>query len=353
MEQLAARITGNIPWGAPDLISRLHLRQTPARRRALSDLRRLALPGCGMLRRGALSAALARRVGAGLVYLNTGHANLDAGGLAAIRAVAGARVVVLVHDTIPLDFPEFTRHGQVEAFARKIAVVSALADRVIHISTDGRHATEAHLARAGRVPPGVVAHPGVPRPVPIPEDLPQPLRALIAQRPVFVALGTIEPRKNHAFLLDLWDDMARDLPASDIPALVVAGARGWRNAGVLARLDAAATAHPRHVFEAQGLSDGAVAALLDNARALLAPSLAEGFGLPVAEAAALGVPVICHDLAVTREIIGNYAVYADVRDAYSWRKEILALARADPPLRRPGADLPTWAGHFDKALHDL
>jgi glycosyltransferase involved in cell wall biosynthesis len=352
MAGLAARVTGKTEWGAPDLVARLYLRQASSRQRALSAVRRLALPGCAMLRLSALTRALAAKVGAGMVYLNTGHANLSVRILAAIRAVPGARVVVLVHDVIPLDHPEFTRAGQDAAFDRKLAAVAQVADRVIYNSDESRRAAAPHLARLGRVPPDLVAHLGVPCPRPVPGEIPPALRVL-ADRPFFMAIGTIEPRKNHAFLLDLWDAMARDLPSAQVPALVVAGARGWRNAPVFARLDMAAQARPRHVFEAAGLSDGAIAALMLQSRGLLWPSLAEGFGLPVAEAAALGVPVICGDLAVTREIIGNYAVYADVLDAYSWHNEIGALAQGDAPKRRQGADLPTWAEHFDKALRGL
>lgn len=352
MAALAARIAGDVDWGPPDALSRLHLRQSHARRRAVSDMRRHALPGCGLLHSGAaLARALHWQAGPGLRYLNTGHSHLEPAVFAAVHAVPGAKATVLVHDTIPLDHPEFTRPGQDAAFAAKLAAVSAGADRVIYNSDATRRSAEAHLSRLGRVPPGVVAHLGITPPQPAPETLPDNLRAVIARRRYFVALGTIEPRKNHALLLDIWDGLVRDLPAADVPALIVAGARGWRNRAVFARLDEATGATPRHIFEAQGLPDGAVTALLAGARGLLFPSLAEGFGLPVAEAAALGVPVLCNDLAVTREIMGHYPVYANVGDAYSWRKEILTLAQGESPQRRSGAvTLPTWAGHFEVAL---
>ncbi len=57
-------------------------------------------------------------------------------------------------------------------------------------------------------------------------------------RPYFVALGTIEPRKNHALLLDAWDLLAQRLPASAVPRLFIFGRRGWCNEAVFARLDA-------------------------------------------------------------------------------------------------------------------
>lgn len=350
---LAARLDGQTTWGKADILSRLHLRQSADRRRALSDVRRLALAGCAVLRQELLGSTIQRHCGAGVVYLNVGHSNLDARTLGAVRAATGLRIVVLLHDTIPLDHPEFTRPGQDRAFAEKLAAVSAHADRIVHISRASRRAAEPYLARLGRVPPGVVAHLGVCVPEPRPDELSADFQRLVAERPCFLALGTIEPRKNHAFLLDLWDALGHKLAPEAMPALVIAGSRGWRNDAVLNRLDAALKARPQHVFEASGLSDGAVAALLSGSRALLFPSLAEGFGLPGAEAAALGVPVVCHDLPVTREILGLYPVYADVRDAYPWQNEIMALSRPDHPQRRQRAVFQTWAAHFDTALKDL
>lgn len=83
-----------------------------------------------------------------------------------------------------------------------------------------------------------------------------------------------------------------------------------------------------------------MAALLLGARALLMPSLAEGYGLPVAEAARAGTPVLCNDLPVFREVLGDYAVYADVGDMYSWKTTIIEFAGR---VRAPGS------GHFFEA----
>ncbi|MDE3081533.1 MAG: glycosyltransferase, partial [Paracoccaceae bacterium] len=84
------------------------------------------------------------------------------------------------------------------------------------------------------------------------------------------------------------------------------------------------------------------------------PSLAEGYGLPPLEAAALGVPVVCNDLPIYRETLGDSAVYAPITESYSWRKEILNLLAAYPDAtqgnRRAGLTVPTWADHFGRVL---
>lgn len=345
LKALHARLTGGQRWGQPDWIARLHLRQNVARRRALSDLRRLAVaqastPGLGRM--------LRRHLPGGVTYLNVGHANLLPDSFGAIRQVPGARIEVLVHDVIPLDYPEFANPGVPEMFRRRMRLVGQMADRVIYNSHFSRRTTELHLARWGRVPPGCVAHLGV---TPAPADT----TTLEAVRPAglepgrafLVVLGTIEPRKNHEFLLGLWEQLARESKSdTDLPALCIAGARGWCSADFFARLDGMAL-RGKHVFELPDLGDGAVSALLQQSRGLLFPSHVEGFGLPALEAAALGVPVLCNDLPVFREILGEYPVYAKVTDGYQWHREILALAGdAVPHYRGSRPPIPTWEAHF-------
>lgn len=296
-----------------------------------------------------LGAMLRRHLPAGTACFNVGHANLTARSLRGIGAVPGARLIVLIHDTIPLDYPDCAREGVPDAFAARLARVAARADLVLYPSADSRARAEAHMAAMGRVPPGHVVPLGIdpPRPDPaaLPEGLPPPA-------PYFVTLGTIEPRKNHALLLDVWAALAADPPACGVPPLVVAGRRGWRNAQVFARLDAA-RARGLPIIERADLSDGAVAALLGGAAALLQPSLAEGYGLPPLEAAALNTPVICADLPVYRETLGAFPVYLTAADAYPWRQAILEFAtgRARPGHEgRAAPDTPTWQAHFNTVL---
>ena len=199
----------------------------------------------------------------------------------------------------------------------------------------------------GRVPPGEIAHIGVDLAAPDPATIPP-------YEPYFVTLGTIEPRKNHTFLLDVWEALAERPPATGLPRLLILGTRGWCNEALFARLDA----HPLRgtaIEERAGLSDGAVAALVAGAAGLLFPSLAEGFGLPPLEAAARGVPVVAAPLPVYRETLGDIGVYLPVTDRYSWVKTIEGLAeerlRAErtAPLR-PAVDSPTWEAHFKAVL---
>ena len=175
---------------------------------------------------------LSRLVGPSPRYLSVGHAGLDARCLGAVAAVPGARSAVMVHDTIPLDHPQTQKAGASERFRRKLALVAGAADIVIAPAKATAAEVARHLAAMDGRAETIVARPGVSvsEPGPLPE-------AVSANRPFFVALGTIEPRKNHALLLDLWRDSGT---LSGSPQLVIAGRRGWCSEATFRRLDAMA-----------------------------------------------------------------------------------------------------------------
>lgn len=301
-------------------------------------------------RRAARLAALRLRAGAmrlgadalaGAWYLNLGHAFADPALLAGLRD-AGMKVAVMVHDTIPLDFPQFSRPHAV-AEMRRLLATAAGSDLILANS----RATADDIARhvPGPLPPLAVSHLGV---VPAPPD-----PALLPpgpdwDRPLFLSLGTIEPRKDHALLIDLWDGLIATPPEGGVPQLVIAGREGWMVADLMRRI-AAHPAQGRLIHHLPALPDAAVSAALLRARALLMPSHAEGFGLPVAEAAVLGVPSLVRPLPVYAEVLGDNPVYAPVHDLYHWQKGIVGHLgpngrRYVPPV------LPGWDEHVDRAL---
>ncbi|WP_394418716.1 glycosyltransferase family 4 protein [Sulfitobacter sp. 1A13421] len=335
MRSFQDRLAGRVSWGRADLLSRLPRGRTVALSRAESDLRRLAVARCVPAR---LPATLSRHLPPGFAYLNVGHSNLTDRVLGAVKQGRG-RSAVLIHDVIPLEYPAYQRPGSVAPFRAKIDRVSAQADLVIYNSQDTRQRSEAQMR--GRVPPAVVAHLGVDLPAPDAGELPA---GLPPERPYFVVVGTIEPRKNHGFLLDLWQKMG-----PDAPLLLICGARGWNNSAVFDRLDHLPENGP--VQELANLSDTGLAALVQGAAGMLFPSHAEGFGLPPAEALSLGTRVLCNDLPVLHEVLGDKAVYAPLSEPYSWIRTIEEWA-ASVPDPRPATTFiaPTWAEHFKTVL---
>ena len=100
------------------------------------------------------------------------------------------------------------------------------------------------------------------------------------------------------------------------------------------------------------MTDADMLAHVAGARALLMPTFAEGYGLPVVEALALGAPVICSDLPVLRDVGGEAPEYLDPLDGPAWSRAILDYAA--PESRRRAAQIariaawtpPRWSDHF-------
>ncbi len=140
----------------------------------------------------------------------------------------------------------------------------------------------------------------------LPPDAAQVLDAL-AQRPSFIMVGTVEPRKGHTQALDafelLWER------GEDVN-LVVVGKQGWMMEKLCERM----AAHPEkstRLFWMNGISDEMLLKLYAASSALLSPSEGEGFGLPLIEAAQHGIPIIARSLPVFREVAGEHAYYFD------------------------------------------
>ncbi|MDO5605163.1 MAG: glycosyltransferase family 1 protein [Paracoccus sp. (in: a-proteobacteria)] len=306
--------------------------------RAHSALRKRAIHVAPASGRG-LMAHIRRALPGAAACLNLGHANLHP---ALLAELGGLTRAVMIHDTIPLDHPEFTRAGQSDRFRERLVTALSLADVILTVSQATAMAVDLwrrRLAVTRRAP--IIATPiGTTL---TPADTGAVPADLDFDGPFFVTLGTVEPRKNHALLLDCWEMLAASRPAV-MPRLLILGRRGWDNHAVLARLDAL-TAHSPVIWR-ENLPDAAVAALMSRARALLMPSYAEGFGLPLTEAAGRGIPVLCAPLPVARELLGEYPHYLSPDDPAAWAQAISALPDEGPDPRN-GLAIIRWDVHFD------
>ncbi|HQS95126.1 MAG: glycosyl transferase [Novosphingobium sp. 17-62-19] len=271
------------------------------------------------------------------------------------RILAGenARFLCMVHDLIPIEYPEFARPSGAAQHRRRMETVVACADAVIVNSAATGRSLKPWITQSGRQIATHIALLGT-------EALPPAMDAAPDARPYFVCIGTIEPRKNHLLLLNLWRNFAETLPPESVPRLVIIGRRGWENEQVLDMLDRC-PALKGHVEELAGCPDRQLASLLRGATSLLMPSFTEGFGMPVAEALSVGVPVICSNIPAHHEVGGNAPDYVDPLDGLGWKTLIADHAAKGPRWRAQVARLtqwqaPTWDGHMRivaTAIHDL
>ncbi|MEA1619908.1 glycosyltransferase family 1 protein [Erythrobacter sp. T5W1-R] len=284
--------------------------------------------------------------GKGRYWLNPGHTGLHIPGLAAWVRQSDVRPVYLIHDLIPITHPETCRAGEDAKHTARMLTALQTGAGIIANSQDTLD-TLANFASGDGLPlpPACVAWPGYERLQVEPDAAP----SSPPHTATFVILGTIEGRKNHALLLSVWRRMLADLGAQ-CPQLIIIGRRGWQADEVSATLDT--HDFQGKVVEMGALDDAALASILRDARALLFPSLAEGFGMPLIEALAAGIPVIASDLAVFREIAGDVPELLSPQDEAAWRTTILDYASPTSALRERQMALlgtfapPTWDQHF-------
>jgi glycosyltransferase involved in cell wall biosynthesis len=232
-----------------------------------------------------------------------------------------------VHDLIPIQYPEYARPGGADQHRRRMDTLGMYASALVTNSGATRDILADYLATKGVELPIRIAHLGTAAPAGGQQAAPLDI-------PYFVCVGTIEPRKNHLLLLNLWRRLVER--AGDgvvIPKLVLIGRRGWENENVLDMLDRC-PALRGHVIEAARMPDGDVEDLITGARALLLPSFAEGYGMPIAEALNLRVPVLCSDLPAHREVGGTAPEYLDPLDGSAWLAAIDDYASANSVRRR-------------------
>jgi len=302
---------------------------------------------------GALLRARSRPARVGMFYLNVGHTGLNEASLPAWIASHGLRAVYLVHDLIPLTHPQYCRPGEPEKHRQRMTNVLASATGIIGNSQATLDDLAAFAdAQSLSTPSSIAAWiSGSPSP---PLGHPQTL-----ERSHFITVGTIEGRKNHQLLLDVWRKLISGL-GEDAPVLVIVGQRGWQAERIFEQLDHLGELEG-HVRELGSCNDQELAGWISGARALLMPSFAEGFGLPVIEALRLGTPVIASDLPVFREIVGDIPAYAGPLETDRWEQLIRAFTVDAPERSRQltemkGYRAPDWDKHFlsvDKWLSSL
>jgi glycosyltransferase involved in cell wall biosynthesis len=259
--------------------------------------------------------------------------------------------VFLIHDLLPLDFPEFFPPGYEHRFRRRVETMIARARAIITTSQQVAERIRVEYLERGLAP------------VPIhTEALASPLEwaptledadKALGNTPYFLVVSTIEPRKNHALLIQVWRSLIQRGVAP--PKLVLVGRRGWESEQTFRELDLAPDLQ-QYLVQVPSLPPAHIRALMKSALAVLMPSFAEGYGIPVVEALSLGTPVICSDIPVFRDVSQDKALLLSPLDGLGWLQAIESMIdptsqlRAEYAYRASEFKAPTWDSYFRNVL---
>ena len=275
----------------------------------------------------------------------------------------GVRVYFVVYDILPLQYSNWFSSKVVRAFRRWVRSLAILADGVFCISAPVRDDFELLMRRKFGLTTDTISTYLLPMGGDIKSSLPsqgfplgfhETLKKL-AQEKFVLMVGTIEPRKGYAQILDafehIWEQGA-------LYRLVIVGRPGWLT-NVLQQRILCNRYLNRQLFWFDDASDEALEALYQNCGGVIVASYAEGFGLPLLEAIGHGKHVLARDIPVFRQFRTDLLSYfpndstaenvAGVIDG--WLKEISKSVPGNSA--RPAASLPTWRASLHSLLEQL
>lgn len=247
----------------------------------------------------------------------------------------GAGTVLTIHDLSLLLHPETHERRRVMRARRRLPLMARVADSIITPTESVRREVCERLRVA---PTKVFAVPEAARECFKPmrfEETESARRALGVGDEFLLTVGTIEPRKNLSMLLRAFEEVARAAPASALQ-LVVAGGRGWLSAPLYEAIERS-PARARIVI-AGYLHDADLRALYSSCRALVYPSVYEGFGLPPLEAMSCGAPVVASRIPAHVETTGDAARLVDPGSAGDMARAILEVTQNESARRQLSID---------------
>jgi glycosyltransferase involved in cell wall biosynthesis len=290
-----------------------------------------------------------------------------AAGLIADCRDRSVSVYFTVHDLLPLRLPRFFPPGDDVAYEKwlhavlqtdgALCISRTVADD-LHDWAENRDFSPSRPFHIGHFRPGSdITNAAATRG--FPPDAPDNLEAFAA-RPSFLMVGTIEPRKGHLPVLDAFDRLWGE--GVDVN-LIVVGAEGWRDLPrdirrtipqIVTRLQSHHESGKR-LFWLNGSSDEYLEKIYAASSCLIAAAEAEGFGLPLIEAARHGLPIMARDIPVFREVAGEYAFYftAEKPDLAQAIKDWLQLNRTGQHPKSDAIAKTAWAHSAERVMDIL
>jgi len=239
------------------------------------------------------------------------------------------KAVATIHDLAFLHYPEILPAAYRKYWTRRITGGCARAERLIAVSRstkeDLRHWFDVPDERVVVIHEAADPFYNLP---PSQEASTAVLSRLGVEKPFFLFVGTLEPRKNLVFLLDVYRLLLERI--KDPPTLVIAGGKGWLQEDLKTRINSF-----RGQVRLLGyLSRHDLRVLYRSAGMVLIPSRYEGFGLQAVEAMACGAVVLSSNVSSLPEVVGEGGVLLPIDSPEVWVDKIIQLADNEPELGR-------------------
>jgi len=228
---------------------------------------------------------------------------------------SGVKLMMLIYDLIPVTHPTLFDNVNQSSYIKCLNELLDNVRGVISISKSSLADIESYISNAKS---GVhfdyfylgADFSAVGR---ISGDIRTELKTTYVSGSVYLAVGTIEPRKNHNYLLDAFQKLWEQ--GYNIKLCIV-GRVGWKCDDILKRIETSTEIGER-LFHFENLNDDELAYCYHKSKAVICSSIIEGFGLPIVEAMHYGKPVFASDISVFREIGKEYPVYFELADSSS------------------------------------
>ncbi|NJA06938.1 glycosyltransferase family 4 protein [Methylococcaceae bacterium WWC4] len=219
------------------------------------------------------------------------------------------KIAILLHDLIPIDYPEHCQENFLRNFKRNLEKTVAISDLIICISKSTYERLNLYLDKINIKKKPVIAINYSGFKLDLCEDS-QAIRPSVLKciHNSYITVGTIEPRKNHSFILDSFDNL---WSSNSIASLCIIGKYGWKADEIAQRI----LSHPlygKQLFWFDDLNDNELLYAYTHAKACVYPSITEGFGLPLIEALCLKCPVLASNIPVFNEVGGKHCHYFEL-----------------------------------------
>ncbi len=248
------------------------------------------------------------------------------------------RVVTVMYDLVPVNHPDCVEDVNRGLFLRALPWALSVTNRFLSISQDVSDQLQSYChdrnIKNKQFEHFILGSDFAPRTGS--DDLGIEWQGVFENSPVWLMVGTIEPRKNHRFALDafdlLWQQGAND-------KLLIVGRIGWKCDQLIDRI----LKHPefnKRLYLKWHVTDNELQTVYKKSEGLIFSSFAEGFGLPLVEAMASQIKIVCSDIPIFREVGGSYPTYFSLANPQNLVEAVNLMRQrpAPPPVKWPSWD---------------